>query len=832
MTTALQARTLLTTLCAAALLLCADVARGQCPPADPLPLTHAPIQGLDADTVLLGRFNGGDIALLNAQGPLSSKVDYSADAIGVFGDTALRVPFGSGVGIYPSTGFPLAAGTLEMWIKPGLLSGRRQYLFSLRGTKSLDGDGFNDLIVGEPTPPGLATSSRIYFDQGTGLDFNNSARFLSQTTRGIGVGDVSGDGVLDLVVAMNQGQLLSSPITPATPGEVQVFYGPFFKNNQYLPTTALEVDLAQGLVLADFDQDGDLDIMAASYASSTPAVIGFANNGTGSFSLMNLPWMDIVASAEAIAAEDVNGDGVLDVIYGSLGFPMSRVLLGEIGPNGYTFANVALTASDRSNQVLGASFGDMNGDGWPDSALAQTLYPNGEGLSSGRVALHLNNGDGSFDPEPDCAIETPRPFTLNASKDLDNDGFLDVAVANWREGPFDTLSSSVLFGPLGPLDPSGLAAGSLCTAPVRNFAALNAVCVVLGDLNRDGTDDILFRSSSGVVSQIFHLDLDGRSLAGVNGQGWELPTSTFTTKPTTGNIYGEGAGACVPVVGGTTAYGTFHDNSNSFELYVEDAAIHFVVTDVKNGRHEVVAPLPGPLHVDAVNGFHHVQAEWNPSAGLVELRVGHPSVENNVFTTLSAPFTVTSVSPLLRLGSDVNNQFRALGWVFDDVRVSSVRRSQQDVDGDGAPDEWDNCPQIPNPQQVDSDDDGRGNACVSCQQDLGFGGPGTVSLSVCGGVLAECETSTLFLSGAPPNALLFMAASLSLNPLPFKGGVLVTLPALLEFPALTNGLGQLSLSIVGGIGAPLDVLLQARVLDAAQPFGVAISNAVSLHFID
>jgi hypothetical protein len=55
--------------------------------------------------------------------------------------------------------------------------------------------------------------------------------------------------------------------------------------------------------------------------------------------------------------------------------------------------------------------------------------------------------------------------------------------------------------------------------------------------------------------------------------------------------------------------------------------------------------------------------------------------------------------------------------------VWPVRGGQIDSDGDGVPDNEDNCPNTPNPDQADYDGDGMGNACEGgCVCDLNYDG--------------------------------------------------------------------------------------------------------------
>lgn len=114
-----------------------------------------------------------------------------------------------------------------------------------------------------------------------------------------------------------------------------------------------------------------------------------------------------------------------------------------------------------------------------------------------------------------------------------------------------------------------------------------------------------------------------------------------------------------------------------------------------------------------------------------------------------------------------------------------------------------------------------------CQTDLALGGPGGVTLSVCGKELASGKSAKLKLNGAPPFAPAFLVAGTGAAPAPFKGGTLAPLPLLLVVPVVTDAAGRLLLTVPGG-GGPLVFALQAVVVDAAQPFGYALSNAVQV----
>jgi len=118
------------------------------------------------------------------------------------------------------------------------------------------------------------------------------------------------------------------------------------------------------------------------------------------------------------------------------------------------------------------------------------------------------------------------------------------------------------------------------------------------------------------------------------------------------------------------------------------------------------------------------------------------------------------------------------------------------------------------------------DACETCQDDLGFGGPGRVSLSVCGDPLDEARgLATLAVEGAPAGATLLLALGLENQPTPLQGGVLVPVPPLGVLELAAGPDGSLALPVQGSAGTPTSVFVQAV---ADQRPGPLFSNAVEV----
>ena len=95
------------------------------------------------------------------------------------------------------------------------------------------------------------------------------------------------------------------------------------------------------------------------------------------------------------------------------------------------------------------------------------------------------------------------------------------------------------------------------------------------------------------------------------------------------------------------------------------------------------------------------QARMAENAKAIDLRDG------NSEPSISSPYRRSNPESLSQIDF----------WAGRDVNggdAEEVRSVKDDSDGDGIPDDVDNCPLIPNPSQADSDSDGIGESCDNC----------------------------------------------------------------------------------------------------------------------
>jgi hypothetical protein len=118
-----------------------------------------------------------------------------------------------------------------------------------------------------------------------------------------------------------------------------------------------------------------------------------------------------------------------------------------------------------------------------------------------------------------------------------------------------------------------------------------------------------------------------------------------------------------------------------------------------------------------------------------------------------------------------------------------------------------------------------------CQPNLGFGGPGSSVLMVCGGDLSTGTTFDVTLTGALPSTQGWIMGGPTNNPIAALGGMIVPNPTPVFAPFNTDTNGDFSAMGLNGGGGPATFYIQVLYLDGAQVGGVGFSNAVQMNFL-
>lgn len=298
---------------------------------------------------------------------------------------------------------------------------------------------------------------------------SNTRLTVGKAPSSVEIADFNADGKPDLVVADAGDNSVTVLLGDGQGKFVEAKGSPFPAGNS-----------PNDICVADFNGDGKSDLAIANHDAKYLTIL--LGDGQGGFKPAPGSPVAVLSRphTHGVAAGDFNGDGKLDLVTDSWGENKVTVVFGD-GRGGFASPGVQFDVGKMPYQRVRVA--DVNGDGKPD-----IITTNHE---SDNLTVLLGDGVGGFREAAGSPFPCGKTPFFVAIADLNGDGKLDLAVANWSGHPEQTANDGVtiLLG-----DGQGgfrIMAGS----PLRAGHAPSRLAT--GDVNGDGLPDVVVTNYAG-----------------------------------------------------------------------------------------------------------------------------------------------------------------------------------------------------------------------------------------------------------------------------------------------------------------------------------------------
>jgi len=312
-----------------------------------------------------------------------------------------------------------------------------------------DNDGDQDLLV----LCGGSQPDRLYINDGTGHFTDRAAEWgidVAHIGGGAAVGDVDGDGWLDIYVSS-----YGSALAPEVGGRHLLYRNTGEGSFEEISLAAGLTDSSPtctdgfGTAFGDIDLDGDLDAVIAGWMDPVSGTRVYSNNGDGTFTdiTATIPTIgdfdgDPVVKAFAPRLADMNGDRYPELLltadFGD-GTPVPSRYLVNNGDGTFTDkTDLPGSGLGLDQNGMGQTIADFDLDGdfdwYVTNIYHEELFGGFSSLRTGNK-LYMNDGDDTFTEIAEAAgVDDGGWGWATEAIDVDHDGAEDIVETNGFPG--------------------------------------------------------------------------------------------------------------------------------------------------------------------------------------------------------------------------------------------------------------------------------------------------------------------------------------------------------------------------------------------------------------